>query len=165
GDLLLFVGIRRLNEDFGVHLLRRRDEVITVARPAFQSQVVDGETDLRMGRVGHDRQTEQCQGAGEQGAFQTTQRQLRTVFAGKRDPAYGLPVDESVHHAFEHLLTAADRLWVEFMVERMLRERFQAEVPGQDGLAKRLIPTGVAGVLELLEQVVFDHGCRALKRQ
>ncbi|MNN07922.1 hypothetical protein D3C81_1207580 [compost metagenome] len=56
GNLLLLVGIGRLHEDLGVHFFCRRDEVITVTRPAFQAQVINGETDFRVGSVSHHRQ-------------------------------------------------------------------------------------------------------------
>ncbi|MOA02347.1 hypothetical protein D3C78_1217950 [compost metagenome] len=69
-DLLLLVGIGGLDEDLGVEFFRRRDEVVTVPRPAFQAQVIDGKTDFRMGRIGHDRKREQGEGAGEQGTFE-----------------------------------------------------------------------------------------------
>ncbi|MCY1456209.1 hypothetical protein D9M71_734110 [compost metagenome] len=54
-NLLLLVGIGRLYKDLGVHFLRRRDEVIAVTRPAFQPQIINGETDFRVGSIGHHR--------------------------------------------------------------------------------------------------------------
>ena len=42
-NLLLLVGISRLHEDLGIHFFCRRDEIVTVTRPAFQAQVINGE--------------------------------------------------------------------------------------------------------------------------
>src|SRR5690606_14059304 len=57
----------------------------------------------------------------------------------------------------------ADGLRVEVVGKGMFGQRLEAELTGEYRLAQRLLPTGVALVLELLESVVLQHSRSALE--